>query len=413
MISMQEKSKRVFVVGGGPAGMMAAAQAAAQGYETILLEKNEKLGKKLFISGKGRCNVTNSCDMVDFFENIAHNSSFCYSAVYTFPPELTMNLIEEQGVPLKIERGGRVFPVSDKSSDVIKALERYVRQAGAEIRLNTRLENIFTADGKITGIQYDGKVRSCDGLILAMGGASYISTGSDGAWRDQLVRLGHTVEEFIPALVPLTSPQLWVRQLQGLSLKNVRLKAVFGSKIIFDELGEMLFTHFGLSGPLVLSLSSRLEQPDFKKLRLLIDLKPGLTVEQLNNRLLRDFAKYGSKTLKNAMVELLPVRLIPAVITAAALEETLAVSQLSQEKRARLIKAFKELPIEVDGFRPLNEAIVTRGGISVKEIDPSTMQSKRIAGLFFAGEMIDIDAYTGGFNIQLALSTGFLAGSSC
>ena len=227
------------------------------------------------------------------------------------------------------------------------------------------------------------------------------------------MRLGHTVEEFIPALVPLTSPQLWVRQLQGLSLKNVRLKAVFGSKIIFDELGEMLFTHFGLSGPLVLSLSSRLEQPDFKKLRLLIDLKPGLTVEQLNNRLLRDFAKYGSKTLKNAMVELLPVRLIPAVITAAALEETLAVSQLSQEKRARLIKAFKELPIEVDGFRPLNEAIVTRGGISVKEIDPSTMQSKRIAGLFFAGEMIDIDAYTGGFNIQLALSTGFLAGSSC
>jgi flavoprotein family protein len=413
MISMQEKSKRVFVVGGGPAGMMAAAQAAAQGYETILLEKNEKLGKKLFISGKGRCNVTNSCDMVDFFENIAHNSSFCYSAVYTFPPELTMNLIEEQGVPLKIERGGRVFPVSDKSSDVIKALERYVRQAGAEIRLNTRLENIFTADGKITGIQYDGKVRSCDGLILAMGGASYVSTGSDGAWRDQLVRLGHTVEEFIPALVPLTSPQLWVRQLQGLSLKNVRLKAVFGSKIIFDELGEMLFTHFGLSGPLVLSLSSRLEQPDFKKLRLLIDLKPGLTVEQLNNRLLRDFAKYGSKTLKNAMVELLPVRLIPAVITAAALEETLAVSQLSQEKRARLIKAFKELPIEVDGFRPLNEAIVTRGGISVKEIDPSTMQGKRIAGLFFAGEMIDIDAYTGGFNIQLALSTGFLAGSSC
>lgn len=413
MISMQEKSKRVFVVGGGPAGMMAAAQAAAQGYETILLEKNEKMGKKLFISGKGRCNVTNSCDMVDFFENIAHNSSFCYSAVYTFPPELTMNLIEEQGVPLKIERGGRVFPVSDKSSDVIKALERYVRQAGAEIRLNTRLENIFTADGKITGIQYDGKVRSCDGLILAMGGASYISTGSDGAWRDQLVRLGHTVEEFIPALVPLTSPQLWVRQLQGLSLKNVRLKAVFGSKIIFDELGEMLFTHFGLSGPLALSLSSRLEQPDFKKLRILIDLKPGLTVEQLNNRLLRDFAKYGSKTLKNAMVELLPVRLIPAVITAAALEETLAVSQLSQEKRARLIKAFKELPIEVDGFRPLNEAIVTRGGISVKEIDPSTMQSKRIAGLFFAGEMIDIDAYTGGFNIQLALSTGFLAGSSC
>ena len=227
------------------------------------------------------------------------------------------------------------------------------------------------------------------------------------------MQLGHTVEEFSPALVPMTSPQPWVHQLQGLSLKNVRLKAILGKKQIFDELGEMLFTHFGLSGPLVLSLSSCLQRPDFKNLRLLIDLKPGLSPEQLDCRLLRDFAKYGGKTLKNAMVELLPSRLITAVIAAAGLEETVSVSQLTQEERIRLGRALKELPVEADGFRPLNEAIVTRGGISVKEIDPSTMQSKRIEGLFFAGEMIDIDAYTGGFNIQLALSTGFLAGSSC
>ena len=413
MISMQEKSKKVFVVGGGPAGMMAAAQAAAKGCETVLLEKNEKLGKKLFISGKGRCNVTNSCDTEDFFQNIARNKRFCYSTLYSFPPAMTVELIEQQGVPLKTERGGRVFPVSDKSSDILKAFERYVRQAGAEVRLNTKLENIFTADGRITGIQYDGKIRACDRLILALGGASYASTGSDGAWRDKLMQLGHTVEEFSPALVPMTSPQPWVHQLQGLSLKNVRLKAILGKKEIFDELGEMLFTHFGLSGPLILSLSSCLQRPDFKNLRLLIDLKPGLSPEQLDCRLLRDFAKYGGKTLKNAMVELLPSRLITAVIAAAGLEETVSVSQLTQEERIRLGRALKALPVEADGFRPLNEAIVTRGGISVKEIDPSTMQSKRIEGLFFAGEMIDIDAYTGGFNIQLALSTGFLAGSSC
>ncbi len=413
MISMQEKNKKVFVVGGGPAGMMAAAQAAANGYHTVLLEQNEKLGKKLFISGKGRCNVTNSCDIEDFFENIAHNSNFCYSAVYTFPPEMTVSLIEQQGVPLKTERGGRVFPVSDKSSDVIKALEKYVRQKGAEVRLHTKLEDIFVIDGKITAIQYDGKIHSCDVLILAMGGASYTSTGSNGKWRDQLLKLGHTVEPFSPALVPLTSSQPWIYELQGLSLKNVRLKAILGHKVIFDELGEMLFTHFGLSGPLILSLSSRLQKTDFDKLKLFIDLKPGLTAEKLNHRILRDFAKYGGKTLKNAMIELLPSRLIPVVIAAAALEQTLPVSQLSQEKRMRLVTVLKEFPVEVDGFRSLNEAIVTRGGISVKEIDPSTMQSKRIKGLFFAGEMIDIDAYTGGFNIQLALSTGFLAGSSC
>ncbi len=413
MISMQEKNKKVFVVGGGPAGMMAAAQAAANGYHTVLLEQNEKLGKKLFISGKGRCNVTNSCDIEDFFENIAHNSNFCYSAVYTFPPEMTVSLIEQQGVPLKTERGGRVFPVSDKSSDVIKAFEKYVRQKGAEVRLHTKLEDIFVIDGKITAIQYDGKIHSCDALILAMGGASYTSTGSNGKWRDQLLKLGHTVEPFSPALVPLTSSQPWIYELQGLSLKNVKLKAILGHKVIFDELGEMLFTHFGLSGPLILSLSSRLQKTDFDKLKLFIDLKPGLTAEKLNHRILRDFAKYGGKTLKNAMIELLPSRLIPVVIAAAALEQTLPVSQLSQEKRMRLVTVLKEFPVEVDGFRSLNEAIVTRGGISVKEIDPSTMQSKRIKGLFFAGEMIDIDAYTGGFNIQLALSTGFLAGSSC
>lgn len=410
---MQQKNKKIIVVGGGPAGMMAAAQAAAKGYETVLLEKNEKLGKKLFISGKGRCNVTNHCETADFFQNIAHNKNFCYSAVYAFSPEMTISFLEEQGVALKTERGNRVFPVSDKSSDVIKALERYLVHAGVQIRLHTKMEDIFAAEGKITGIKYDGAVHACDGVILAMGGASYASTGSDGLWHGCLTRLGHMVEEFIPALVPMTSPLSWVRALQGLSLKNVRLKAMVGQRCVFDELGEMLFTHFGISGPLVLSLSSCLDKVDFKKLKLFIDLKPGLSFVQLDQRLLRDFAKYGGKTLKNAMVDLLPSRLISAVLAAAGLDEGLPVSQLSQKMRGDLGTILKALPVSVDGFRPLNEAIVTRGGVSVKEIDPSTMQSKRIEGLFFAGEMIDIDAYTGGFNIQLALSTGFLAGSSC
>lgn len=406
------ESKKIYVVGGGPAGMMAAAQCALKGYDTVLLEQNEKLGKKLFITGKGRCNVTNACDMEDFFENIAHNARFCYSALYAFPPDQTRELIEQQGIPLKVERGSRVFPQSDKSSDIIKALERYVRASGVQILLNTRLEAILTAENRVTGVRYHGTAHPCDGVILALGGASYPSTGSRGAWVGELEKLGHTVEPLRPALVPLESKEPWIRELQGLSLKNVTLSAHDGRRVIYEELGELLFTHFGLSGPLVLTLSSKLQKPDFSKLTLSLDLKPGLTPEQLDARLLRELSGAGAKALKTVCLTLLPARLVPPVLEHAGISGEKQASQVTQEERQRLARTLKALPMTVSGFRPMEEAIITRGGISTKEIDPSTMASKLVSGLSFAGEMVDIDGFTGGFNIQLALSTGYLAGSS-
>ena len=401
---------KVYVIGGGPAGIMAAVKAAQDGAEVTLVEKNQKLGKKLFITGKGRCNVTNNCEIENFFVSIAHNPKFCYSALYSFTPQDTMELIEQNGTPLKTERGLRVFPQSDKSSDIIKAFEALLKKNSVKVLLDTKLEDIFTVDGKVTGIKLNGKTVACDRLILALGGASYSSTGSDGAWKKMLEKLGHTVEEFSPALVPLKSNEKLVCSLQGLSLKNVTLKAFEGKRRIFEELGEMLFTHFGISGPLVLSLSSRIK--DFSALKVYIDLKPALTREVLDARLLRDFTKYGSKTLKNAMQDLLPSRLIFAVISKAELDENMPISNLTAQQRQALVEVLKGFEVKVSGFGELNEAIITRGGISVKQIDSSTMQSKLISNLYFAGEMIDIDAYTGGFNIQLALSTGFLAGAS-
>lgn len=409
---MQERSK-IFVIGGGPAGVIAAAQAAYAGNDVTLIEKNEKLFKKMFITGKGRCNVTNACDIEDFFLNISKNSNFCYSAIYTFTPDSVMNLIEENGTPLKTERGNRVFPVSDKSSDIIKAFERYLKNSGAKVLLNTKLEDILVADNKVTGIKYNGRNYSADKVILALGGASYVSTGSDGLWKNKLQELGHRVEDFIPSLIPLTSEEKWVQGLMGLSLKNVSLKAEYNGRKLYEELGEMLFTHFGISGPLVLTLSSKLQKYDFSKLKVTVDLKPGLSYDQLDARILRDFKEAGNKTLKNACVKLLPSRLISAVLLNAGLKEDQAVNQLKQEERQRLVNTLKNLEIPVSGLRPINEAIITRGGINTKEIDPSTMESKIIKNLYFAGEMIDIDALTGGFNIQLALSTGYLAGISC
>ena len=406
---MQQKSKKVIVVGGGPAGIMAAATSAYNGDETVLVEKNEKLGKKLFITGKGRCNVTNACDIQDFFANIAHNANFCYSALYSFPQERAMELIQSQGVELKVERGNRVFPRSDKSSDIIKALESYLSSSGTEVLKRTRLEDIFVSNGKVTGVKINGKIRSCDKLILALGGASYVSTGSDGKWEKMLENLGHTVKEFRPALAPMKSDDKDILSLQGLSLKNVSLKAYKGNKCIFDQLGEMLFAHFGISGPLTLTLSSMLES-DLSGISVEVDLKPGLSEDQLDKRILRDFAKFGGKMLKNALDELLPQRLIAAVIKKAQLSPETPVSGITQKQRERIVNTLKHFSIKITGFGDLNEAIITRGGIDVKEIDPSTMQSKIIKGLYFAGEMIDIDAFTGGFNIQLALSTGFLAG---
>ncbi len=404
---------KVYVVGGGPAGVIASAQASKKGHDVTLIEKNEKLFKKMFITGKGRCNVTNACDIEDFFENISRNSSFCYSAIYTFTPENVMDLIANNGTPLKTERGQRVFPQSDKSSDIIKAFERYLKNSGAKVLLNTRFEDVIVNENKVTGIKYNGQVHLCDKVILALGGASYVSTGSDGLWKINIENLGHKVEDFIPSLIPFTSGEQWVKELQGLSLKNVTLKAEYNGRLLYQELGEMLFTHFGISGPLVLTLSSKLKQYDFSKLKITIDLKPGLNFEQLDQRILRDFKEAGNKTIKNAMVKLLPSRLISAVLLNAQVDENKCVNQLKGEERQRIVKTLKGLNISVNGLRPINEAIITRGGVNVKEIDPSTMESKLIKDLYFAGEMIDIDALTGGFNIQLALSTGYLAGESC
>lgn len=403
---------KIYVVGGGPAGVLAAAQASYKGHDVTLIEKNEKLFKKLFITGKGRCNVTNACDIEDFFENISKNSSFCYSAIYTFTPENVMDLIANNGTPLKTERGQRVFPVSDKSSDIIKAFERYLKNSEAKILLNTKFEDVIVNENKVTGIKYNGRVYPCDKVILALGGASYISTGSNGAWKTNIENLGHKVEDFIPSLIPFTTSEQWVKDLQGLSLKNVTLKAEYNGRLLYQELGEMLFTHFGISGPLVLTLSSKLKQYDFSKLKITVDLKPGLTFEQLDQRILRDFKEAGNKTLKNAMVKLLPSRLISAVLLNSQVDENKCINQLKQEERQRIVKTLKGLNISVNGLRPINEAIITRGGVNVKEIDPSTMESKIIKDLYFAGEMVDIDAVTGGFNIQLALSTGYLAGEN-
>lgn len=404
---------KIYVVGGGPAGVIAAAQAACAGNDVTLIEKNEKLLKKLFITGKGRCNVTNDCDIEDFLQHVSKNSNFCYSAIYTFPPENVMELIAMNGTPVKTERGNRVFPKSDKSSDIIRALERYLKNSGAKVLLNTKFEDVIVRENKVTGVKYNGRVYSCDKVILALGGASYVSTGSDGLWKSKIEKLGHKVEDFIPSLIPFTSDEKWVRDLQGLSLKNVTLRAEYNGKLIYQELGEMLFTHFGISGPLVLTLSSKLKQYDFSKLKITVDLKPGLTFEQLDQRLLRDFKEAGNKTIKNAFVKLLPSRLISAVLFNSGVDENKCVNQLKQEERHQLVRTLKSLKISVNGLRPINEAIITRGGINTKEIDPSTMESKLIKDLYFAGEMIDIDALTGGFNIQLALSTGYLAGISC
>ena len=397
-------------MGAGPAGMIAAARAAESGAKVTLIDKNEKAGKKLYITGKGRCNVTNACDIEDFFDNIAHNPSFCYSAVYTFTPADTAALIEKNGTPLKCERGNRVFPVSDKASDIIKALEKNMR--GVCVMLKTRFDGVICAENKVTGIKFNGKVHPADAVILALGGASYVSTGSDGKWKEKIESLGINVKEFSPALVPLKSDAKWVHELTGLSLKNVKLKAKSGNRTVFEDMGEMLFTHFGISGPLVLTLSSMLNKNDFNSLSVSVDLKPALTPEQLDARILRDFSKSGAKTLKNTCGELLPARLVNAVILNANLNGEKQVSQISTAERKKLAETLKCLVIPVTGFGELNEAIVTRGGVDTKEIDPSTMESKKISGLYFAGELLDIDGPCGGYNLQWAWSSGVVAGRS-
>lgn len=408
--------KKTAIIGGGPAGMTAAIAALDSGQQTDLYDQNEKLGKKLYITGKGRCNLTNHCDISEFFDSIVTNKNFLYSALYTFTNDALMDLMEENGCPLKIERGERVFPQSDKSSDIIKTFKKILERRGAQIYLNHRIAAVETekdCDGeRVTGIRFeDGKVKKYDKVILATGGRSYVSTGSDGSGFKMAKALGHRVTPLKPSLVGVNTQEQWVPELQGLSLRNVGLTMKKGKKKVRYEAGEMLFTHFGVSGPLVLTMSAFMKPP-YQDYTLEIDLKPALSMEQMDARLQRDFEKYNNKHFLNSLVDLLPSKMIPVMVKCSGIPGDKKVNQITREERRHLAELFKGIILHVTSLQDINTAIITSGGVAVKEIDPSTMESKLVRGLYFAGEMIDVDALTGGFNIQIAASTGWLAGLS-
>ena len=401
----------VFVIGGGPAGMIAAANAAQRGHAVTLFERNEKLGKKLYITGKGRCNVTNAADRDSFLEHILRNPRFLYSAFSHFDNRALMERIERAGVPLKTERGGRVFPASDKSSDILRALERIVRDAGVLVRLNTRVDEVLVKNDAVSGVRIGSETFPCDAVVVATGGVSYPQTGSTGDGYEFARVTGHAVTPPVASLVPLETEELWPRGLAGLTLKNVTLRAEKNGKEVFSELGELLFTHFGVSGPLVLSLSGVIaENP--AGTRLWIDLKPSLAREQLDARLLRDLQAGARQQVKTALHALLPQRLLETVLELSQIDGSILVGEFSKAMRARLTETLKALPLTISGARGLNEAVVTRGGVVVKDVSASTMESKRVKGLYFAGEVLDVDATTGGYNLQIAWSTGALAGDS-
>jgi hypothetical protein len=394
--------------------MSAALAAAQKGHMVILLEKNEKLGKKLFITGKGRCNITNAGDMDNLFANVVTNRKFLYSAFYAFDNVRVMEFFQSHGVPVKTERGNRVFPVSDHSSDVIAALSRALRQAGVEVRLSAKVSEILTGDGVVGGVSLEsGETYPADAVIVATGGFSYQSTGSTGDGYRFARACGHDVTDIEPSLVPFTTREPYVPAMQGLALKNVKAVIRKGKKVLYEGFGEMLFTHFGVSGPLMLSASS-LVGGELKKqeLSLTIDLKPALTVAQLDGRLLRDFEENKNKQLKNALHGLLPAKMLPVFLDVSAIDSEKKINEITKEERNRLVALLKEFPVTLTGLRDFDEAIITKGGVCVKEVNPSTMESKRIAGLYFAGEVLDVDALTGGYNLQIAWSTGYLAGDS-
>lgn len=407
--------KTTIVIGGGPAGIMAAGIAAHRGNKVILLEKNDRLGKKILISGKGRCNITNDTDIEGLIENTPGNGNFLYSAFYTFSNMDLINFFNGLGLETKVERGGRVFPVSDSAKDVVAVLMRFLKENNVEIRTNSAVKNILTEDEKATGVELsDGTLLEADSIVLAVGGMSYPGTGSTGDGYEIVRKLGHIVTPLKPSLVPLITKEEWIKELQGLSLKNVEVTFKNNkSKDIYSDFGEMLFTHFGVSGPVILSASRHLLSYDFKDIKLCLDLKPALTEEKLDERVQRDFDKFSRKQFKNSLEDLLPQKLIPVIIELSKIDQFKPVHQITKEERKRLVALLKNLEITIIGARPIKEAIVTAGGIKVSEINPSTMESKKISGLYFAGELIDVDAYTGGFNLTIAFSTGYLAGMHC
>ncbi len=399
----------VIVVGGGAAGMMAAITAAGQGCKVLLLERNNRLGKKLLITGKGRCNVTNACSAREVLENTPRNGRFLYSAMESFSPESAYSFFEKHGCPLKIERGNRVFPVTDRSQSVLECLQNELHRLGVTVKTN-RVTDITTDGNKVTGV----KTAFCDyascNVILATGGISYPATGSTGDGYRFAQRLGHTVVETEGSLVPLESSDDDCKDIQGLSLRNVSVKLVDQQgKVLYKDFGELLFTHFGVSGPIVLSASAHIKD---EKCKLLIDLKPALDVQKLQERLIRDLEKYRNRTMENALTDLLPRSLIPVVLRRLNIPSEQQVNSLKKEQRRSLVELLKNFSVEISCKRPVSEAIITRGGIRVSEINPKTMESKLMKGLFFAGEIIDCDAYTGGFNLQIAWTTGYAAGSA-
>lgn len=405
-----DRSKLV-VIGGGPAGMMCAYQAALRGVEVVLLDPNDKLGRKLRITGKGRCNLCNNCDVKTIMANIPGDGRFLYSALSRFGPADTMAFFESNGLPLKTERGNRVFPQSDNANDVAGLLSELCRSSGVRT-LKSRAREIRVEGGAVTGVMTDGGLISCRAAAVCTGGLSYPLTGSDGAGYRFAKELGHTVTALRPSLVPLESPDAFCAEMQGFSLKNVTLSAFEDDRLIFRELGEMLFTHFGVSGPLVLSASAHMQNMGRAAYRLELDLKPGLDEKKLDARLLRDFEKYANREFKNALDDLLGRAMIPVVIRLSGIPEQTRVNSVTREQRQALLRLLKAFPVGISGTRPIDEAIVTAGGVCTREINPRTMESKLVSGLYFAGEVLDLDAYTGGFNLQIAWSTGYVAGNS-
>lgn len=406
--------KKIVIIGGGAAGMMAAIIASRNGKKVTLIEQNEKLGKKLFITGKGRCNITNSCELEDLFQNVVTNPKFLYSSFYSFTNNMVMDFFEEIGLPYKVERGNRVFPVSDHSSDVIKVLENEMKNNGVEIILNTKVLSLIIENNICKGVNIKGgKAIYSDSVIVATGGVSYPRTGACGDGYKFAKSAGHSIAETKPSLVPFELSDSCCKELMGISLKNVSATIYADGKKIYSDFGEMLFTHFGVSGPIIIKASAYIHKYLDKNLTLTIDLKPALDEKQLDERILKDFTLFVNKQLKNGLEKLLLKSLIPVIIEKSGLDGEKKINELTKEERHKLLMTIKNVPFKITGLRGWDEAIITKGGIKVKEIDPGTMESKLTSGLYFAGEVLDLDALTGGFNLQIAWSTGYLAGINC
>ena len=406
-------NKKVIIIGAGASGLMAAARAAQRGLDVTVIEKNERPARKVMITGKGRCNVTNACfDINDLISNVPTNPRFLYSAFSAFMPYDTIALFEELGVPTKIERGNRVFPVSDKAVDIVDALVKYAKNSGARI-VNAVVKSLEIEDNSVKAVLLEnGKRLECEALAICTGGKSYPQTGSTGDGYIFAKQAGHSVTPLRPSLVPLVCSNNFIPSLQGLSLKNISIKLLDGEKLVYTDFGEMLFTHFGVSGPVILSASAHMNNPKDKKYKLVIDLKPALDEKTLDKRIQRDFEENKNRDFINSLSKLLPNKIIPTVVKLSKIEPSRKCNQITREERKGLVNLLKNFTVDITDFRPIDEAVITSGGVNVKEIDPKTMKSKLVDNLYFAGEIIDVDAYTGGFNLQIAFSTGYLCGEN-